>query len=239
MIKIGYLGAEAYSPNGALELLEEVQPTNIGLLGGTLTRCPSVRGYHMNTFEVKCPFDLEWTVFRTDEGTESRVTPISGPAGFRYEINSKVSTVNIARGYKPFDFDPQGLNCQIRIRPEWSFVSDTPNTIMIQHSNGIDTNPQIISGMLDIYKWPDRGMNVGYAIEGKEKTFRLKSGEPWYRVTFITPDLEPVKLVRMNYRPDFLLKTRNKTSLSAIQFLNWRKVFNNFGKTRPKKLINA
>ena len=75
MIKIGYLG----SGDSILELLEETQPTNIGLLGGSVTRCPSVKSYHLNTFEVKCPFDLEWTVWREED---------------RWEVNMDNTTLN-------------------------------------------------------------------------------------------------------------------------------------------------
>ena len=236
MIKIGYLGAEPDSENYGFELLDECQPVNIGMLGGSLSRCPSVKGYHMNTFEIKCPFDLEWSVWQKGEDENHE---------FQWSINPKASSINVTRGFEPFDFDvgtvndPKGFNCQVKLRPEWSFVSDTPGTIMLQHSNGITTNPQIISGMLDIYKWPDRQMSTGYHIDESKKTFRLKKGEPWYRVSFITPNLEPVKLVRMEERPPFLLKTRNKVTLTQVQYVNWRKIFDAFGKRRPKKLINA
>jgi hypothetical protein len=78
---------------------------------------------------------------------------------------------------------------------------------------------------------------VAYSITEKVQTFKLKRGEPWYRVTFITPDLEPVKLIKMNERHPYLVRTQNKDTLSTIKYLNWRKVFKYFGKTRPKKLI--
>ena len=118
-------------------------------------------------------------------------------------------------------------------------MSDTPNTIMLQHSNGIDTNPQIVTGQMDIYKWPDRQLSVGYSLEHiKDKhTFTLKQGQPWYRVTFFVPDLRPVKLVRMKERPLFLKNTRQKSTLTAIKKLDWRKIFTDFGNSRPKKLI--
>ena len=218
MIKIGYLGSDD-STLASLELLEETHPTNIGLLGGSLKRCPSVRGYHMNTFEVKCPFDLEWTVSHTSEGVFCEVS----------ENTTQLANILL--------IDEQGTNCQVKLRPMWSFISDTPNTIILQHTNGIDTNPQIVSGMFDIYNWPDRAISIGYSITKKEQTFKLKRGEPWYRVTFITPDLEPVKLIKMTERSPFLIRTQNKDKLTTIKYLNWRKIFKYFGKTRPKKLI--
>ena len=108
---------------------------------------------------------------------------------------------------------------------------------MVLHTNGVDTNPQIITGMFDIYDWPDRALSVGYYLTKKEQTFTLKRDEPWYRVTFITPDLEPIKLIKMTERSPYLVRTQNKDKLSTIKYLNWRKVFKYFGKTRPKKLI--
>ncbi len=221
MIKIGYLGTGVTS----LELLEETQPTNIGLLGGSLKRCPSVKSYHMNTFEVKCPFDLEWTVWRDEN---------------RWKVNRENTTISSDGSFPTeqlFTFDNECTNCQVNYKPMWSFISDTPNTIMVLHTNGVDTNPQIITGMFDIYDWPDRALSVGYYLTKKEQTFTLKRDEPWYRVTFITPDLEPIKLIKMTERSPYLVRTQNKDKLSTIKYLNWRKVFKYFGKTRPKKLI--
>ena len=221
MIKIGYLGR-----NHALELLEETQPTNVAKeLTGKVKRCPSVRGYDMNTFEVKCPFDAEWTITKSD--TDNIVC----------DFNPDHTTVAVDN--KVLEFDVDSGVVQINIRPQWSFVSDTPGTILLQHSNGIDTNPPIISGMFDIYNWPDRTLSIGYKITSNPQTFRLKRGEPWYRVTIITPELQPVNLVKMEERPPFLERTKNKHHLAAVHYLNWRKVFKYFGKTRPKKLINA
>ena len=157
MIKIGYLGTGVTS----LELLEETQPTNIGLLGGSLKRCPSVKSYHMNTFEVKCPFDLEWTVWREEN---------------RWEVNTENTSLNTDGSFSLdnlFTFDRENTNVQINYRPGWSFISDTPNTILLQHTNGIDTNPQIISGMIDIYDWPDRALSIGYSLTEKIQTFKI------------------------------------------------------------------
>ena len=221
MIKIGYIGAN----KNAQELLEETQPTNIGLLGGNLTRCPSVRGYHMNTFEVKCPFDLEWTVWREENRWEVNIENTS------LSTDSSFSLDNL------FAFDKENTNVQINYRPGWSFISDTPNTILLQHTNGIDTNPQIISGMINIYDWADRALSIGYSLTEKVQTFKIKRGEPWYRVTFITPDLEPVKLIKMTERHPYLVRTQIKDHLATIEYQNWRKIFKYFGKTRPKKLI--
>ena len=221
MIKIGYIGAN----KNAQELLEETQPTNIGLLGGNLTRCPSVRGYHMNTFEVKCPFDLEWTVWREENRWEVNIENTS------LSTDSSFSLDNL------FAFDKENTNVQINYRPGWSFISDTPNTILLQHTNGIDTNPQIISGMINIYDWADRALSIGYSLTEKVQTFKIKRGEPWYRVTFITPDLEPVKLIKMTERHPYLVRTQRKDKLATIEYQNWRKIFKYFGKTRPKKLI--
>ena len=221
MVKIGYLGCN----ENPLELLEETQPVNIGLLGGNLKRCPSVKSYHMNTFEVKCPFDVEWTVWREEN---------------RWEINMENTTLRQGGNFNLehlFTFDQECTNCQINFKPMWSFVSDTPNTILLLHTNGVDTNPQMISGMFDIYDWADRAISMAYPITKKVQTFKLKRGEPWYRVTFITPDLEPVKLIKMTERHPYLVRTQSKETLSTLKYLNWKKVFKYFGKTRPKKLI--
>ena len=141
------------------------------------------------------------------------------------------------RGLEILSFDNDATVVQVLLSPAWSFVSDTPNTILFLHTNGVDTNPQMISGMFDIYDWADRAVSMAYSITEKVQTFKLKRGEPWYRVTFITPDLEPVKLIKMTERHPYLVRTQNKDTLSTLKYLNWKKVFKYFGKTRPKKLI--
>ena len=235
MIKIGYLGAPE-NDGGVLglELLEECKPTPIGLLGGVLSRCPATRGYHMNTFEVKCPYNLEFTITRSEEEKETGDWSAGiNPDKTSFDLNDMFWNSN-----QILNFTPDGTTVQV-IHPGWSFVSDTPNTIMLKHSNGIVTNPQQVTGQLDIYKWPDRQMSVGYYLDtGKdEQTFTLKRGQPWYRLTFFTPGLETVKLVRMEERPEFLKRTHNKSQLALIKYTNWRKVFTDFGNSRPKKLI--
>jgi hypothetical protein len=227
MIKIGYLGSD--DPSG-LETLEECQPQNVKLLDSRYVKlCPSIKGYYMNTYEIKCPFDLEWTITHKKDG------------GFDWDINTeKTSLAMMNPDIQPIDMlgmSPDGRVCQIHPHPVWSFVSDTKNTIMIQHSNGIDTNPQIITGQLDIYKWPDRPLSVAYYVEKDTQTFTLRRGQPWYRLTFITPELDVIRLVRMYKRCDFLERTKNKSKLPVINKLNWRKIFNYFGNNRPKKLI--
>ena len=156
---------------------------------------------------------------------------------WHWEINPDNTTIDLDKGLQILSVDSEGKSVQVMIHPGWSFVSDTPNTIMFQHTNGIDTNPQMISGQLDIYKWPDRQMSIGYYVKNDKQTFTLKKGQPWYRVTFFLPDLEPVKLVKMTERSEFLKRTSNKSYLSNIKYLNWRKVFTDFGNSRPKKLI--
>ena len=231
MIKIGYLGNEGGDAVG-LENLTECKPTPIKLLGGALTRCPSVRGYHMNTFEVKCPFDLEWTITR-DKTDDS----------WRWDINPDKTSFDLKDMFwdsnQILNFSSDGTTVQVMPHPNWGFVSDTPNTILLTHSNGIDTNPQIVTGQIDIYKWPDRLLSVAYYLDtGKdEQTFTLKRGQPWYRLTFFTPGLDTVRLVRMEKRPDFLENTRNKSKIALIKHNNWRKIFTDFGNSRPKKLI--
>ena len=236
MIKIGYLGVpENDGGQLGLELLEECKPTPIGLHGGVLSRCPATKGYHMNTFEVKCPFDLEFTITRSEEEKET--------GDWSWVINPDKTTFDLTDMFwdsnQILNFSPDGTTVQVMTHPGWGFVSDTPNTIMLQHTNGIDINPQTVTGQIDIYNWPDRPLSVAYYLDtGKdEQTFTLKRGQPWYRLTFFTPGLDTVKLVRMEKRPDFLENTRNKSKLALIRYLNWRKIFTDFGNSRPKKLI--
>ena len=54
---------------------------------------------------------------------------------------------------KILNFTSDGKVVQIYPNPRWSFISDTKNVILLQHSNGITSNPPIISGQMDIYKW--------------------------------------------------------------------------------------
>jgi hypothetical protein len=223
MIKIGYLGGE--DPVG-LELLEEVQPTRISQLTSDFVKnCPAINNYYKNTFEIRSPYTLDFTI------KQSR----NGPSWEIHDTTLAVGNLGFD-GEKILQVTGDGDFVQIYPRPQWGFISDTKNVIMFQHSNGITTNPPVISGMYDIYKWPDRNLSLAYKLEfGKRIT--IKKGEPLYYVTFITPNFEPVKLIRMYERTGFLKSTRNKENLSFMSKQNWPKVFEYFGRSRPKKLI--
>lgn len=234
MIKIGYLNFPEESNYGFISSsvcnMEETQPRKVkGIDSNYVKMCPSVKTYYANTFEILCPFDLEFTVKFNDEG------------GWHTDINTDKTTISLVNAeFEPekiLNFTPDGRIVQIFPNPNWSFISDTKNVILIQHSNGIDTNPQILTGNLDIYKWPDRPLSVGYYLDKKEQTITLRRGQPWYRLTFITPEFEQVKLIRMYERCAFLKNTMSKGKLSLINKLNWKKIFNYFGNTRPKRLI--
>lgn len=235
MIDIAYLNdpdvCDRDYHSTSLGNLKETQPTRISEIDSEFVKfCPSIKTLYANTFEVKCPFDLEWTVEHNAEG------------GFVWNINTDKTTIDLHTfdGNQILQFTPDGRIVQIFPNPGWSFISDTPNVICLQHSNGITTNPPIISGQMDIYKWPDRQLSVGYYINNRRsQTFTLKKGQPWYRLSFITPDFVPVRLVRMYERCAFLKNTKNKSKLPTIRKLDWRRVFNYFGETRPKRLINT
>ena len=233
MIDIGYLNdseqSEFSSRITAICNLEEVQPTKVSPIDSEYVKyCPSIKTLYANTFEVRCPFDLEFTIQHNGDGT------------WNWNINKDRSTIDLIQlpGDEILNFTSDGKVVQIYPNPRWSFISDTKNVILLQHSNGITTNPPIISGQVDIYKWPDRPLSVGYHISKNTQTFRLRRGQPWYNLTFITPEFEPIKLIRMYERCAFLKNTHNKFKLPTINKLDWRNVFNYFGRTRPKKLIN-
>ena len=74
----------------------------------------------------------------------------------------------------------------------------------------------------------------------KAKTEILNS--PIYRQLIISEDGRTTALLlSLKEDPKYnqLLKTRNKVTLTQVQYVNWRKIFDAFGKRRPKKLINA
>ena len=87
-------------------------------------------------------------------------------------------------------------------------------------------NPQIVTGWLDIYKWPDRPLSIAYNIHKSIQTIKIKKGQPWYRLTFITPEFESVKLIRMYERCSFLLNTKNKSKM----------IYHGWESTRPRLL---
>ena len=166
MIDIGYLNDSDQSEFAATTTsicnLEEVQPTRVNPIDSEYIKyCPSVKTFYANTFEVRCPFDLEFTIQKNGDGT------------WNWNINGDKTTIDLQRftGEDILNFTSDGKVVQIYPNPRWSFVSDTKNVILLQHSNGITTNPPIISGQLDIYKWPDRPLSVGYLISKNLQIF--------------------------------------------------------------------
>ena len=174
---------------------------------------------------------LEWKVIRNEDNT------------YEWTINMDTTTLAMSPNgdINPegvLNFTNDGASVQMRPCPNYSFVSDTKNVILLQHMALPSQNPPILAGMIDIYKWPDRSISVGYEVPVGESYFSVKKGEPWYYLTFITPDQESVKLVRqLKKRHPFLEKANGKERMSAFFKLNWKEQFDWFGKTRPKKLI--
>ena len=225
MIKIGYIGSA--DPVG-IELLPESQPKRADQLTNEFIKnCPGISNYYKNTFVIHAPYTLEYTVSKNADGS------------LWWEIHPENTTLSIGSPTFPTEdiVQIQGdAFAQINPRPQWGFISDTPNVYLLQHTNGITTNPQIVSGMFDIYKWPDRAVSVAYPVE-IGKRVRINKGEPWYNITFITPNFEPVKLVRMYERTGFLSATRNKHNTSYMSKQFWPRVFDYFASIRPKRLI--
>lgn len=229
MIKVGLLGCPDDGGN-AIEMIPDVKPAKVSVPNSKfLSGCPSIVGYYKNTYQVTCPFDLEWAVCHNEDGT------------WDWAINEENSSISLdSRLISPIDIlgaSPDGRVCQIHPHPMWSFVSDTKDVIVLQHSNGDTKNPDIITGMMDIYKWPDRPLSVAYSCDKADNKFNLQKGQPWYFITFITPNQETVKLVELEDRHPFLKRTRNKSNLGFFRKLNWTKIFNHFGEVRPKKLM--
>lgn len=229
MIKVGLLGCPD-DGGSAIEMIPGVKPEKVKHPESKyLNGCPSIVGYYKNTYAVTCPFDLEWAICHNDDGS------------WDWAINEENSSVSLnSRLITPeniLGMSPDGRVCQIHPHPMWSFVSDTKDVIVLQHTNGPTENPDIITGMMDIYKWPDRPLSVAYHCPNKQNKFQLKKGQPWYYITFITPNQDTVKLVELEERHPFLKKTSNKSNLGFFRKLNWTKIFNHFGETRPKKLM--
>jgi len=229
MIKIGYYHPEDNkSPD---EFLMGCTPERVPQSDSDfLRRCPSTSVYRKNTFVVRAPYTLEFEV-------ES-----DGKGQYQWQIDMESTTLAMSPNGEVnpqgvLNFTPDGLSVQTRPCPNYSYVSDTKGVILLQHMALPSKNPPIINGMIDIYKWPDRALSVGYELPVGKTSFSIKKGEPWYFITFITPEQETVKLVRQIKRHPFLLKSNGKDRMSAFFKLNWREQFNFFGKMRPKKLI--
>ena len=73
MIKIGYLNdpsvSEFESVGTSICNMEETQPKKVKGVDSQYTKfCPSIKTYYENTFEVRCPFDLEFKVEHKELG---------------------------------------------------------------------------------------------------------------------------------------------------------------------------
>jgi len=230
MIKIGMF-LPPMEHRSSVEMVEGVLPEKVEPLDSDmLRRCPSITDYYKNTYVVRAPYTLEFEVVRNEDDS------------YEWQIDMETTTLAFpphggADPQASLSFTPDGASVQIRPFPSFSFVSDTKDVVLLQHTNGVTVNSQIISGVIDIYKWPDRALSVAYPIHKGHNTVTIKKGEPWFFLTFITPDLEPVKVVQMDERHPFLEKTKGKENMSKYFKLSWRKQFNYFGRIRPKKLL--
>ena len=79
----------------------------------------------MNTFEVKCPFDLEFTITRSEEEKET--------GDWSWVINPDKTTFDLTDMFwdsnQILNFSPDGTTVQVMTHPGWGFVSDTPRRL--------------------------------------------------------------------------------------------------------------
>lgn len=228
MINIGYYHEQSGTHSSLVA--EGVYPERIETLESHLLRqCPSTEWYRRNTFAVRAPFTLEWSIERKDNDE------------IDWFVNTDTSTLAFGRGRitpeSCLKFSGDLKVVQIAPQIGHSFVSDTQGVIMMVHSNGKTKCSDVVSGVMDIYKWPDREMSLAYHINKGLNEYKIIKGEPLYWLTFITPDMKPVKLIHQYTRHPFLEKTKTKSELPQLMKVNWLKQFQHFARLRPKKLI--
>ncbi len=140
---------------------------------GEYLKCVAVQDFHVNTFTVYSPFSARFKFDREANKIDA------------YGDN----VINTAR------FTENGV--EIQLFPQYVFR--TTESVVIQLLPPLLTPPRsdafVTPGEYDISRWL-RPLNTSFMIPDGVTEFEIKEGEPLYSVRFITPNNEPVKLVR-------------------------------------------
>lgn len=147
--------------------------------GTQILKCPAFLDYYKNTYLIKAPVDLTFTVSGSHIDCQN-----SYPQDYlekiftnRYQIENLYSTVSLSWYY--MFYSDQSTMIEV-IPPVW-------------HKNNFQNNINVIGATFDISKWY-RPLEFAFEIIDNTQPIVIKRGDPLYYVKFNT--LDKVKLVK-------------------------------------------
>lgn len=177
MIKIRYDGfgnmGSQLKPTMQLFSPEPVRALGRALRGRYL-KCLAVQEFNVNTFTVYSPFDVTYTFDRENKRVSHAGDNVLGKCDFYDDGTIELQTM-----------------------PQYMFIAD--QDVLLQQLPPLLTAPvhgtYVTAGEFNIHKWY-RPINSTFIVGPNIDKLEIREGDPLFSLRFVTPNNEPVKLVR-------------------------------------------
>jgi len=178
MIKVLYDGWGKGGTN-TFETMRMFAPDPVRSLGkvearGLFLQCTAVQDFHVNAFTVYSPFSVKFKFDRANNKIDSFGDSIINTA--KYGEDGSV---------------------ELQLFPQYVFRAS--ESVVMQLLPPLLTTCRsdafVTPGEFDISRWY-RPLNSAFIIPANVDEFEIKEGEPLFSLRFVTPNNEPVKLVR-------------------------------------------
>jgi hypothetical protein len=143
-------------------------------LRGRYLKCVAVQEFNINTFTVYSPFNVIYSFDREKRSVSTNGDNVLGKC----------------------DFYDDGT-IELQIMPQYMFIAD--QDVLIQQLPPLLTAPvhgtYVAAAEFNIAKWY-RPINSTFIIGPEIDRLEIREGDPLFSIRFVTPNNEPVKLIR-------------------------------------------
>ena len=158
-------------------------------------RCPVVSLYHSNTFILRSPVDITFSVDKNYELSSNAVQEIKHDNHTVWVNVNKSSffDVNFIMNY--LQLVPKNnldgfLNCQILF--SLNFIFERQDLMIVVHDESFVKNTYQIPGAYNIGQW-NRPLNFAFYIEPKSRV-EIRRGDPLLKFTLVNPTNDVISL---------------------------------------------
>lgn len=183
---------------------------------GEFLKCVAVQDFHVNAFTVYSPFSAKFTFDRA---------------------NNKIDIVG-DNHLNTAKYNEDG-DVELQLFPQYVFRTTAP--VMMQLLPPVlATNRNdafVVPGEFDISRWI-RPLNTAFIVPKHVDVFEIKEGEPLFSIRFITPNNEPVKLIRQALTGEEINLAKACTNITYVKLglslSSLYELFDNFKKSFKK-----
>ncbi len=195
--------------------------------------CPAVTDHELRIFEIPAPYDIAFRFKMTGEepgiinlaGEQSNIRP--------KHLNQQFVMVNRREWRDPSRPIVQFMTPYVFLADEPVFINQLPP---FYHYNPAPWPGMIIGGRFPIDVWP-RGLVWAFEWYDTSKDLIIKRGEPWFYVSFETPD--PTRRIRLIEADNTPALTEYMNGIKGVtNYVNRTfSLFSTARERRPEKLL--